>query len=32
MALYWLTALFTIISGLNYMVRGLKLINQDTKK
>ena len=25
--LYWLTALFTIISGLNYMVRGVKFIN-----
>jgi cardiolipin synthase len=32
MALYWLTAFFTIISGLNYMIRGQKLINQDIKK
>ncbi|MCX5822780.1 MAG: CDP-diacylglycerol--glycerol-3-phosphate 3-phosphatidyltransferase [Deltaproteobacteria bacterium] len=31
-ALYWVTALFTIVSGLYYMSRGLKLINQDTKK
>jgi hypothetical protein len=31
-ALYWVTALFTIVSGLQYMSRGLKLINQDTKK
>jgi cardiolipin synthase len=30
--LYWVTALFTIVSGLYYMSRGLKLINQDTKK
>ncbi len=30
--LYWATALFTIVSGLQYMSRGLKLINQDTKK
>jgi cardiolipin synthase len=30
--LFWLTTLFTIISGLDYMVRGQKLINQDTKK
>lgn len=32
MALYWSTAFFTIISGLNYMIRGQKLINQDIKK
>jgi len=32
MALYWLTAIFTIISGLNYMIRGQKLINHDTEK
>ena len=31
-ALYWATALFTIISGLNYMARGVKLINSVTKK
>ena len=30
--LYGATAFFTIISGLNYMVRGQKLFNQDTKK
>ena len=32
MALYGTTAFFTIISGLNYMIRGQKLFNQDTKK
>jgi cardiolipin synthase (CMP-forming) len=31
-ALYWVTALFTIVSGLHYMSRGLQLINHDTKK
>lgn len=31
-ALYWVTALFTILSGLHYMSRGLKLINHDTKE
>ena len=31
-ALYGATAFFTIISGLNYMIRGQKLFNQDTKK
>jgi cardiolipin synthase len=31
-ALFWLAAFFTVISGLNYMMRGQKLINQDTKK
>lgn len=31
--LYWVTALFTIVSGLHYMARGLRLINNnDTKK
>ena len=30
--LFWLTALFTIISGLDYIIRGQKLINQDSKK
>ncbi|MDO8720634.1 MAG: hypothetical protein Q7J31_00170 [Syntrophales bacterium] len=30
MLLYWLTALFTIISGLNYITKGLKLINNHT--
>jgi len=30
--LFWLTAFFTVISGLNYMMRGQKLINQDIKK
>lgn len=32
LVLYWVTALFTIVSGLHYMARGLKLINQDTKE
>jgi cardiolipin synthase len=32
MGLFWLTAFFTIISGLDYIMRGQKLINQDTKK
>lgn len=32
MALFWLTALFTVISGLDYMMKGQKLINQDIKK
>jgi cardiolipin synthase len=32
LAIYWLTAFFTIISGLNYMARGVKLMNHDTKK
>ena len=31
-ALYWVTALLTIVSGLQYMSRGLKLINHDTKR
>ena len=31
-ALFWLTAFFTIISGLDYMMRGQKLMNQDIKK
>jgi cardiolipin synthase len=31
MAAYWITALFTILSGLHYMMRGLELINHDTK-
>jgi cardiolipin synthase len=31
-ALYWVTAFLTIISGLQYMSRGLKLINHDIKK
>jgi cardiolipin synthase (CMP-forming) len=30
--LYWSTALFTIISGLNYMARGVALINHDGEK
>lgn len=30
--LYWVTVLFTILSGLNYMSRGMKLINHDTKR
>ena len=32
LTLYWVTALFTILSGLNYMLRGMELINNDTKK
>jgi cardiolipin synthase len=32
MGFFWLTAFFTIISGLDYIIRGQKLINQDTKK
>jgi cardiolipin synthase (CMP-forming) len=31
-AIYWLTALFTIISGLHYMARGVALINSSAKK
>ena len=27
MILYWFTAFFTIVSGLNYMMRGIKFIN-----
>ncbi len=29
---YWITAFFTILSGLRYMMRGLELINNDTNK
>jgi cardiolipin synthase len=29
MLLYWFTALFTVISGLNYIARGVKLINNQ---
>jgi cardiolipin synthase len=29
---YWATAIFTVVSGLNYMSRGFKLINHDSKK
>jgi len=32
LALYWVTAFFTIVSGLNYMAKGMELINHDTKK
>jgi cardiolipin synthase len=32
LAIYWVTALFTIISGLNYMARGLALINRAGKE
>ena len=32
LALYWITALFTIVSGFNYIARGMKLMNHDTKK
>ena len=31
-ALYGVTALFTVVSGLDYMIRGQKLINHDAKK
>jgi cardiolipin synthase len=30
--LYWLTALFTVMSGLTYIARGLTLFNHDAKK
>ncbi len=30
--IYWVTALFTIISGLNYMARGVALINRAGKE
>jgi len=30
--LYWGTAIFTVVSGLHYMFRGFKLINNDAKK
>lgn len=29
---YWATAIFTVVSGLNYMSRGFKLINHDSQK
>ena len=29
--LYWVTALFTILSGLHYISRGMKLMNHDVK-
>lgn len=29
---YWATAFVTIVSGLNYMARGMKIINNDAKK
>ena len=32
LVLYWVTAFFTILSGLNYMLRGMELMNHDTKK
>jgi len=32
LAFYWVTAFFTIVSGLNYMARGMKIINSDAKK
>jgi cardiolipin synthase len=32
LVIYWVTAFFTIISGLNYMARGMELMNHDTKK
>ncbi len=27
--LYWLTAFFTILSGLGYLIRGIRLINRQ---
>ncbi len=30
--IYWLTALFTVVSGLTYMAKGVKLMNHDAKK
>jgi cardiolipin synthase len=30
--LYWLTAFFTVVSGLTYMARGVSLMNHDAKK
>ncbi|EKD22235.1 MAG: hypothetical protein ACD_87C00092G0002 [uncultured bacterium] len=32
LSLYWVTAFFTIVSGLNYMARGMKIINNDANK
>jgi cardiolipin synthase len=32
LALYWVTAFFTIVSGLHYMAKGMSLINHDTKE
>jgi len=32
LVIYWSTALFTVVSGLTYMTRGVKLINHDAKK
>ncbi len=32
LAVYWVTALFTIVSGLNYMARGMALINRAGKE
>lgn len=32
MVLYWSAALFTVISGLNYMARGVALMNHGAKK
>jgi cardiolipin synthase len=32
LAIYWVTAFFTIISGLNYMARGVALINRAGKE
>jgi len=29
-AAYWITAVLTILSGLNYIMRGMELINHDT--
>jgi cardiolipin synthase (CMP-forming) len=32
LVLYWITALFTVISGFNYMARGVGLMNHGAKK
>jgi cardiolipin synthase len=32
LVIFWMTALFTIVSGLDYMARGQKLMNQETIK
>jgi cardiolipin synthase len=32
LALFWLTALFTVVSGLVYIIRGIKIINRTNTK
>ena len=32
LALFWLTALFTVTSGLVYIIRGIKIINRTSAK